>query len=49
MKKSSTWDTAFAPSTPQDIQHSRANTDSHNSHNMQHATRESKKSTFCVM
>jgi hypothetical protein len=31
-----TWDAAFTPATPHDLHHSRANTDSHNSHNTQH-------------
>jgi hypothetical protein len=31
-----TGNAAFTPATPNDIQHSRANTDSHNSHNTQH-------------
>jgi hypothetical protein len=33
---------AFTPATSQDSQHSRANTDSYNSHNTQHTTRKSK-------
>jgi hypothetical protein len=31
-----TGDAAFAPATPKDLQHSRANLYSHNSHNIQH-------------
>jgi len=31
-----TGDEAFTPTTPHDLQHSRANTDSHNSHNTKH-------------
>jgi len=31
-----TWDAAFTPATPHDFYHSRANTDTHNSHNTQH-------------
>ena len=30
------WDAAFTPATPHALQHSRANTDPHNSHNTQH-------------
>jgi hypothetical protein len=33
--KLGTGDAAFTPATPHDLQHSRANTDSHNSHNTQ--------------
>jgi hypothetical protein len=42
-----TGDAAFTPATPRDLQHSRANTDSHNSHNTQHARVE--QNTLCFM
>jgi hypothetical protein len=31
-----TWDAAFTPAMPHDLQHSRANTDAKNSYNTQH-------------
>jgi hypothetical protein len=41
-----TGDAAFTPATPQDLQHSRVNSDSQNSH-MQHTTAEHK--TICFI
>jgi len=42
-----TGDAAFTPATPHDTQHSRANTDSQNSHNTQHA--KVKQNTDCFI
>jgi hypothetical protein len=41
-----TGDAAFTPATPQDMQHPRANTDSHNSHNRQHARAKQNELSF---
>jgi hypothetical protein len=35
-QQSSNWGRGINPSTPNDLKHSRANTDSHNSHSTQH-------------
>ena len=40
-----TGDAAFTPATPHDLRHSRANNDSHNSHNTQHTR--VKQNTLC--
>ena len=42
-----TGDSAFTPATPQYLQHSRANTDSRNSHNTQHT--KVKQSSLCFL
>jgi len=38
---------AFTPATSQDLQHSRANTDSKNSHNTQHTREKNKQFSLC--
>ena len=40
-----TGDAAFTPATPHDLHHSRANSDSHNSHNTQHTR--AKQNSLC--
>jgi len=42
-----TGDAAFTTATPHDLQHSKANTDSHSSHNTQHAR--VKENKLCFM
>jgi hypothetical protein len=42
-----TGDATFTPATPQNLQHSSANTDSHNSHKTQHTR--VKQNTLCFM
>jgi hypothetical protein len=44
-----TGDAAFTPATPHDLHHSRANTDSHNSHSSQHTKIKKNTMVLCKM